>query len=132
MLGGSLTDTRLRSGSPSVQVRSLIVVRTVRYGEIERRFLQSLKDQNEVPIALAVDETRGQVEVDDHQKISITRTRCESIGLHCPIDFTWRNGDYVLYLARQQFPNFDYYWMIEPDVEHSFQNFSAFISMFDS
>jgi hypothetical protein len=116
----------------SLEARSLIVVRTVRYGEQERRFVQKLKDRNEVLIVLAVDESRGTVEVEDHQKISLTRTSCESIGLYCPIDFTWRNGDYALYLARQQFPNFENYWMIEPDVEHSFANFVAFMSVFDS
>jgi hypothetical protein len=131
-IGRSLTNTTLHSASSSVAVRSLIVVRTTRYGEIEKRFVHSLKNQNEVPVVLAVDETRGKVEIEDHQKISITRAICESIGLHCPTDFTWRNGDYVLYLARQQFRNFEKYWMIEPDVEHSFSNFAAFISAFES
>jgi hypothetical protein len=131
-IGGSLINTTFNAASPSNGVRSLIVVRTVRYGELEQRFVQCLQQQNEVPVVLAVDETRGKVDVKGHQKISITRRVCESIGLHCPIDFTWRNGDYVLYVVRQKFQNFDNYWMIEPDVEHSFSNFGEFIAMFDS
>ena len=82
-------------------------------------------------VAVAIDETRGAVDVGPHRKISVTAAACRALGLHCPDDFGWRNGDYNLYLARQAFPAARQFWMIEPDVEHSFASFEQFVALFD-
>lgn len=37
-------------------------------------------------------------------------------GLRVLADYGWRCGDYALYALRQAFPEFDHYWLIEPDV----------------
>ncbi len=82
-------------------------------------------------VAVAVDETAGVVDVGEHRKISVTAAACRELGLHCPDDFAWRNGDYNLYLARKAFPAARYFWMVEPDVEHSFASFEQFVALFD-
>ena len=80
---------------------------------------------------IAVDETRGPVDVAPYQKVSVTRQACATLGLHCPKDFTWRNGDYVFYLARKQYPEEKFFWMIESDVEHTFSSDEALYQYFD-
>jgi hypothetical protein len=37
-------------------------------------------------------------------------------GLRGVKDWGWRCGDFFLYRARQAFPDYDRYWMVEPDV----------------
>ncbi len=111
--------------------RCVIILRTEQFGGRERKLLTDLPIGNGVQHVIAIDETRGNVDVGSHSKISVTREACENIGLHCPIDFAWRNGDYCLYLARQQFPEADWFWMIEPDVEHSFPHLAHFFALFD-
>ncbi len=81
---------------------------------------------------IAVDETKGEIDVRPFEKISLTRRTCNQLELHCPRDFAWRNGDYVLYLARKQYPTERFFWMLEPDVEHSFSSDSALFEHFDT
>lgn len=40
----------------------------------------------------------------------------QSQGIFAPADWGWRCGDYSLYAARQTWPDYDHYWLIEPDV----------------
>lgn len=37
-------------------------------------------------------------------------------GLRVLHDYGWRCGDYAIFAAREAFPDFDRYWLIEPDV----------------
>ncbi|AJE47065.1 hypothetical protein [Celeribacter indicus] len=39
-----------------------------------------------------------------------------SNGLRLLDDYGWRCGDYALYALRRKFPDYDRYWLIEPDV----------------
>lgn len=110
---------------------TMVILRTSSFGERERRFLEDAGADGTVGVAVAVDETRAPVDVGRYAKIAVTRPACEKLGLHCPVDFTWRNGDYCLYLAHHQFPEVKWFWMVEPDVEHSFDHFGEFIARFD-
>ena len=110
---------------------TVIILRTRNLDEPQRRFLRSLTGNSGIQVAVAVDETVGLVDVGEYRKISVTVAACQELGLHCPDDFAWRNGDYNLYLARKAFPAARYFWMIEPDVEHSFASFEQLIALFD-
>jgi len=52
-----------------------------------------------------------------------------SNGLYCASDWGWKCGDYFYYRAQQQFPQYDFYWMIEPDVLINFDNLNDFFSL---
>ena len=109
----------------------MIIIRTHLFGERERALMRRLEGVRSHSIAIAVDESKGSIDVSPFQKISITKESCSQLGLYCPPDFTWRNGDYVFYLARKQYPAERYFWMLEPDVEHSFLSDSALFEHFD-
>ncbi len=93
--------------------------------------MNRLQEVRSHAVVIAVDETKSSIDVSPFQKISVTREACAQLGLHCPDDFTWRNGDYVFYLARKQYPAEKYFWLLEPDVEHSFVSDSALFEHFD-
>jgi len=109
----------------------MIIVRTHVFGERERTLMKRLQNVRTHPVVVAVDETKGSIDVSPFQKISITKDAYARLGLYCPKDFTWRNGDYVFYLARNQYPAEKYFWMLEPDVEHTFASDSALFDRFD-
>ncbi len=109
----------------------MIILRTHLFGDRERTLMKRLESVHSHSVAIAVDESKNSINVSPYKKISVTRDSCVRLGLYCPRDFTWRNGDYVLYLARKQFPAERYFWMLEADVENSFTSDSKLFEHFD-
>ena len=110
----------------------MIILRTHVFGDRERRMVAALRAGQSQPVVIAADESRRVLDVGDAAKLSVTTAACRRIGLYCPADFAWRNGDYVFYLARRRFPTVERFWLIEPDVEHSFDSFRALFAFFDA
>lgn len=77
---------------------------------------------------VAVDESTGPVDVGGLNKLSVTRDTVEQLGLLATDDYGWRCGDYNFYAARQAFPDFDDYWLIENDVLLHFADPSVFLN----
>lgn len=93
-----------------------IVLRTHYYDESCKSLLRFLEKSLGFDIIIAADETKFNVDVDKWPKVSLTYDSLSSLGLYLPEETPWLCGDYFLYLVRQQFPQYDYYWMLEPDV----------------
>ena len=110
----------------------MILLRTHVFGAGSRGLFAGLGGARGGGAGAPADETRQALDVGPFRKVSVTRAACRTIGLHCPRDFTWRNGDYALYLARRQFPDERFFWLVEPDVEHSFASDAALFERFDS
>ena len=113
-------------------MQSVVLLRTHVFADRERTIMRELADCGIGPVAVAADESQAPLEVGPFDKVSVTRHSCEAVGLFCPRDFAWRNGDYPLYLARARFPQATHFWMVEPDVEHSFPSFRDFFDRFAS
>ncbi len=109
----------------------MIILRTHVFGARERALMEQLGTDHCHRVVVAADETRRTLDVGPYAKLSVTRAACHRLGLLCPADFTWRNGDYVLYLARNHYPEERQFWMLEPDVEHSFESFPKLFERFD-
>lgn len=93
----------------------MILFRTRDLTPLHRAFAEELAATGE-PFACVVDERTGPVDTSPWPKVSLTVPACEALGLFCTGDVGWRCGDYGFYLARRQFPDERYFWMIEPDV----------------
>ncbi len=111
--------------------RTCLLLRTCRFGHVEQAFLQRLHRESGFVTAVVADETACHLECGDFPKVSVTRRAARQLGLHCPRDFTWRCGDYGLYLARQAMPQIEHFWQIEPDVRFAYPNYGDFFHMFD-
>jgi hypothetical protein len=61
--------------------------------------------------------------------VDINDSLIEKMQLRVVHDWGWRCGDYAYYALRQAYPDYDYYWLIEPDVFVSGDAF-AFFSLF--
>lgn len=68
-------------------------------------------------VYVLADETKGPLDFGDLRKVSITNETISALGLFAGApSLLWRCGDYGLYAARKALPQYDAFWMVEPDV----------------
>jgi hypothetical protein len=108
----------------------MILLRTQKLDPATYRFAEQLSSCGYGRVACVVDERFISVDTAPWPKVSLTTAACEALGLYCPGDVGWRCGDYGLYLARKQFPDETFFWMIEYDVRIGGDPASLF-AMFD-
>lgn len=108
----------------------MILLRTTALSPQTAAFANRLAAESGHRICFIVDERRGEVDVGGFDKISITRRACWRLGLHCPLDFGWRCGDYGFYFARERYPDERFFWLIEYDVRLAGPDARAFFEQF--
>lgn len=97
--------------------QKIVVCRTHFLDERLVRFARSVHGVDGYQVVFAVDETHGDVETHEFEKISLRREVFAPLGLFTDIgDIFWRCGDYPLYLARLRHPHCDTFWLCEYDV----------------
>lgn len=113
------------------RTRTCLLLRTNRFGPMEQGFLARLRYESGFSVAVLADETAGTLDCGVFPKISLTRPAASRLGLYCPSDFTWRCGDYGLYLARHAMPEIEHFWLIEPDVRAAYADYGDLFRWFD-
>ncbi len=99
-------------------------------GDVER-FADRLQTESGLPFFIVADESNGELVVPDRfRKIGINLDMLGSLDLFVCSDWGWRCGDYFLIAASQILPDFDYFWLIEPDVRINFSSFDQFFTKF--
>ena len=99
--------------------RTLILVRVREVTRQAEDLRSQLAEATESDVVFLEDRTRTEDENGDVATICITLGKIRKLGLYCPPDVTWRCGDYGLYIARLERPDYDHYWLIEDDVRIS-------------
>ncbi|HYZ24900.1 MAG TPA: hypothetical protein VE690_22370 [Rhodopila sp.] len=108
----------------------MILFRIRELTPVHRRFAEELAACADGRFACVIDERNGPADIAPWPKVSLTVPNCERLGLHCPDDVAWRCGDYGFYLARAQFPQERFFWMVEPDVRFGGAGAAAFFELF--
>ncbi len=104
--------------------REVICLRTNFYDVFTENFVHDLIQSSGRDVVIIADERRGAFLTPKHiRKISLDT---EALNVLSPPDAGWRCGDYTLYMAASQLPNYDYYWIIEPDVRIHTGNLRSF------
>ncbi len=110
-------------------MRQLAIIRTHRWGEEEERALAALRPAFGEDVVVAYhNRKRGQklpIPV-----VDVTAAWVVTSGLRAVPDYGWRCGDYFYHATRQARPDYDYYWMMEPDVGFTGDS-AAFFARFD-
>jgi hypothetical protein len=97
--------------------RTALLIRTHYADDQLRGFIDQLRAEAAFDVFVLADETRGPIALGDVQKIVLTPQLPAELGLYGRTpNLLWRCGDYALYAARRALPDYDAYWMIEPDV----------------
>lgn len=97
--------------------RTALLIRTHYVDDRLRAFVDQVAADGPFDVHVVVDETNGRLDFGGAPKVSLTEQTVAELGLYdrAPKTF-WRCGDYALYAARRALPQYDAYWMIEPDV----------------
>lgn len=96
-------------------MRQLAIIRTHRWGEAEERLLAALRLGFDADVVVAYHNRLRRV-TPPLPVVDVTAAWAVTHGLRAVPDFGWRCGDYFYYATRQAHPDYDFYWMIEPDV----------------
>lgn len=97
--------------------RTAVLIRTHYADEQLRAFAEQLQSDGVFDVFVLADETRGPVELGGMGKVPLSHEVAHELGLYASTpNMLWRCGDYALYAARRALPDYDAYWMIEPDV----------------
>lgn len=96
-------------------MRDCIVIRTHKWDQDETRLLQMLRPVFGEDIFAAFHAASGNP-APPIPHAAFDDDWVSANGLRVLEDYGWRCGDYALYAARAAFPDYDRYWLIEPDV----------------
>ena len=110
--------------------RSVIGIRTNKWTVNEQRVFDALSEYWGDDIKV-VFHNRPEDCVPPCGVVDINNTVIEKMQLRVIHDWGWRCGDYAYYALRQAHPDYDYYWLIEPDVFLS-GDARAFFSLFEA
>jgi hypothetical protein len=110
-------------------MRQLAIIRTHRWGEEEERVLAALRPAfgDDVVVAYHNRKRREKLPI---PVVDVTAAWAVTHGLRAVPDLGWRCGDYFYHATRQARPEYDFYWMIEPDVAITGDS-AAFFARFD-
>jgi len=114
--------------------RSCFILRCHGFGLAEKRVLDSASSYfDPSDILMVMDERKGPVAVGaDYQKLALTNNVIRELKLLAHPNCGWLCGDYPYYIASRTRPDYDFYWLCEPDVYFSYRNPAEFFSNFES
>ena len=96
--------------------RTALLIRTHFVDEPLLAFADGLRAEGVFDVFILADETRETLDFGGLPKVSLRADTAAALDVHdLPTNLYWRCGDYGLYAARQLLPDYDGFWMIEPD-----------------
>jgi len=112
--------------------RTLIIVRTHRADEPSIAAYERFQEVRGAEVVFCVDERAGEVDMGLRPKIGWNLPLLRELGLFAHPDAGWQCGDYCYHVTRHARPEFDYYWLIEPDVRIHTSDLNSFFVQFDA
>jgi hypothetical protein len=97
-------------------VRSLVIVRTHRADAASLAAYDRYAALPGLEVVFCVDERAGAADMAGRAKIGFNLATLDAMGLYAHPDYGWRCGDYCYYVVRAARPDYDAYWLVEPDV----------------
>lgn len=125
---------KIGTKSGTVKKRSsCFALRCHSYGPEEKRLVEVVSAYfRPQDIFIVCDESQCISQVDaEYKKISVTPSVLKSLGLLAHPCYGWLCGDYFYYALQRAAPNYEYYWLCEPDVFFNLDSVSAFFSRYE-
>ncbi len=111
-------------------MRQLIIIRTHRFDDRVRALLARYREVRGADVVIGMDERVGPVETGDAPKVGIDDATLDRLGLYRHPKSGWQCGDYVHYAVRAAMPDYDFYWLLEPDLEICARDLNSFFDHF--
>jgi hypothetical protein len=96
-------------------MKSIVAIRTHRWTEAEDRLLGQLRAAFGDDVVVVFHERAPDV-TPGCEVVDLNAAWAQEQGLRTPRDWGWRCGDYFFYALRAARPDYDHYWLVEPDV----------------
>lgn len=112
--------------------RQVALLRTHQFGTAERRLIATLRDGFGDDIVLCFDTQNGPPPADFAKTVALTPDLLADLDLVFPPDWAWRCGDFCHYAAARAFPDYDHYWLFEPDVAFNKMTVGDFLARTDA
>ena len=112
--------------------RQVALVRTHQMGPAEDRLIKTLRAGFGDDIVLCFDAQNGPPPRGFPKTVAMTPALLKEMGLIFPEDWAWRCGDFCHYAAARAYPDYDHYWLFEPDVAFNQVTVSEFLAATDA
>lgn len=109
-------------------MRTLLIVRTHRADSETLAAFDRYSELRSAEVVVCCDERNAAVELGGRPKLRFDNNTLVRLGLFPHPSCGWRCGDYFYYVARENKPNYDFYWLVESDV---FINTGELTDVFD-
>lgn len=108
--------------------KTLAIIRSTKFGADERALVDAIRPYFGDQIVLARDARQNEhfLKKKEIETLDINDRSVEDLGLAAVRDWGWRCGDYFQIAAANAFPEFEYFWMVEPDVFFNVQDINSF------
>lgn len=101
-------------------------------GPAEDRLIKTLRAGFGDDIVLCFDAQNGPPPPGFPKTVAMTPALLKEMGLIFPEDWAWRCGDFCHYAAARAYPDYDHYWLFEPDVAFNQVTVSEFLAATDA
>lgn len=105
--------------------RELFVLRTNFFSDYCEELLKKLSEAGK-EVVVCADESKGEIDTKSFPKIRMGLKSIDRLGIYRHKKSAWLCGDYFLYHVYDKRPDYDYYWLIEPDVYFDYADLSSF------
>ena len=109
--------------------RSLVIVRTHR-GDAASLAAYDRFAAAGLDVVFCVDERAGPAEMGGRAKVAFDAAVLDAAGLYAHPACGWRCGDYFFAVVRAAHPDYEQYWLIEPDVRINTADLRGFLERF--
>lgn len=109
-------------------MRALLIVRTHIRSEATILTFDRYAAAAGIDVTFVCDQRKKEVDLDDRAKIVMDLETIARLGLYAHPQAGWRCGDYFYYTAREARPDYDYYWLVEPDVLLNMKDLPGFFA----
>jgi hypothetical protein len=113
-------------------MRTLIIVRTHRADAAARAAYDLYAQVEGADVIFGLDERGGPVDCFGREGAGYNGAKLEAMGLFVHPNCGWRCGDYCYYTVRAARPDYDFYWLIEPDVRIHTADVNKFFQQFSN
>ncbi len=111
--------------------RQIAFLRTNRFDAQAEAQVESLSRVRDLDVVVCADERHGIVDTGHWPKISMTAESLSRLNLHHHRRAGWQCGDYFYYHVLAARSDYNFYWMVEPDVLIDFPDVSEVFALFD-
>ncbi len=120
----------MSADTPTAGARSLIIVRTHKADPASFTAYDLYAEASGLDVTFCVDARGGPVDMLGRNAVAFDRATLARMGLFAHPNSGWQCGDYCYYATRLARPDYDFYWLVEPDVRIHAEDLGAFFAQF--